>query len=165
MVNPILVLLLIMLCTYCFYVQEIRRHTAIASNDDDYVGKPTAWNYINWSFFGLILTLTLWSHYKMVFSSPGYIPQGYQFRKAKMGAHDRFVYSYLLIALNSTFRQQMDGSDADVGSIRQTKMLPDLFKRDKHNRMISFGTHRDSLKTKESYDRPAKSPTAQRSFV
>ena len=124
MTNPLLVLVLVMLCSYCFYVQEIRHHIVRADNGDEemyhYVGSPTWWNYLNWSFFGLMMTMTLWSLLRMVFSSPGYIPRGYQFNKAKMGAHDRFVYTYLLSALHSTFRQQMEDSQSiyDRGSIR-----------------------------------------------
>ena len=86
--------LLIILCAYSFINLEVTHH--VKSLDDTsinyYFGPPDAADFINWTLFGLLFIMTLWSLYQIVNSSPGYIGLNQQYNMENMVDRDRLLY-------------------------------------------------------------------------
>ena len=112
-----LVLILILMSAYCFALLEVVHHVWSDMGKDnkkqstEETVKPHPGEIFNWFFYALILVLTLWSLFQVVFSSPGYVPRGYQYRVENMSSHDRLIFTFLKHALHSTTRQQMEAMD------------------------------------------------------
>ena len=101
-------LTLILLCACSFFLLEIypyvffRWDTSLSA--DDQMPAVPARKIVNWSFFALLLTMTLWSLHRMVFSVPCYVPRRYRYNPALMAAEDRFIFEKLQQVLHSTKR-------------------------------------------------------------
>ena len=134
---PLAVVLFIVMCAYAFFVLEVSHHIARLDKvrDDDnfeWLGAPTATDYLNWAFYVLWLLMTVWAFLKMVFSCPGYVPLQYEYEQARMTARDRFILNYLMLALSTTMCQQVEAIENGQyvrGSIRQTQTSERLFQQ------------------------------------
>ena len=72
-----LVCLLITLCTYTFCILELYYRIWPLEKDNDKLKSVSPWEVINWVMFLVVLVMTCWSMYKIVNSTPGYIPRNY----------------------------------------------------------------------------------------
>ena len=99
MLSPILVFIFVILCAYSFYIVDIFPTLDIGPNGKRYE-RITSWYITNWSVYGLLLFMVLWSMVRMVFSSPGYVPKNYMYDEANMQVHDVLILRTLRHALN-----------------------------------------------------------------
>ena len=112
-----LVLMFIVMCAYSFFLVDLSLHTGLGSkmevNYDSKNVQPSNAQFCNWCIFALLLILTLWSCFKMVFSSPGYIPPNYMYEEVKLSPHDRLIYQTLRHALHSSEFQKIEALEAE----------------------------------------------------
>ena len=111
------------MCIYCFFIIQILQYLLYktGSLDDDFsqsflnsFSSPNASEIVNWVCYTLLLILTFWSFYQIVFTPPGYVPRTYHYKLENMGQTDRYVFEKLKMAIHSTARQLLEGNDSEI---------------------------------------------------
>ena len=59
---------------------------------------------INFTTYFLVLFMTIWSFYKIIYKDPGYVPRNYNYKQENMGEAESYVFEKIRAALASTER-------------------------------------------------------------
>ena len=91
MMYPTAVILLLLLCAISFFTLKVYFFVQTLSSHSS----PSALDILNWSVYAVVLAMTAWSFYQIVFSLPGYVPRCYRYNDEYMSEHDRMIYKVL----------------------------------------------------------------------
>ena len=100
MMKPFSVFALLVLSAWSYFQISVSKYTEFWRWTDDQKAleykEPSVGRIVNWVFFYTILAMALICLFQMVYSSPGYVPYDYKYKRDKMSQRDAFFYQKLL---------------------------------------------------------------------